>query len=64
MRGLTCERDLLVRALHPRWPYRRSHSRHDLHWLVRVRPKRRWCSHGRRHSVAGFPPRRRRPYVG
>jgi hypothetical protein len=64
MRGLACERKLMVRSLHPRWPYRRSHCRHDLHWLVRVRPRRRWCSHGRRHSVAGFPPRRRRPYVG
>jgi hypothetical protein len=52
-----------VRALHPRWPYRRSHGRHDLHWLVRVRPTRRWCWEGRRHTPAGFPPRRRRPYV-
>ena len=43
MRGLACEQKLMIRALHPRWPYRRSHSRHDLHWLVRVRPRRRWC---------------------
>jgi hypothetical protein len=64
MRGLDCERVLMVRALHPRWPYRRSHCRHDLHWLVRVRARRRWCTHGRRHSTAGFPPRKRRPYVG
>ena len=40
MRGQACERKLMVRALHPRWPYRRSHCRHDLHWLVRVRPHR------------------------
>ena len=26
----------MLRALHGRWPYRRSHCRHDLHWLVRV----------------------------
>jgi hypothetical protein len=59
---MSCEQKLMVRALHPRWPYRRSHCRHDLHWLVRVR--RRRCSYGRRHSVAGFPPRARRPRVG
>lgn len=63
MREPSCEQKLMVRALHPRWPYRRSHSRHDLHWLVRVRPRRYWCSRGRGHTVAGFPPRRRRPYV-
>ncbi|HEV3093089.1 MAG TPA: hypothetical protein VGY30_01090 [Solirubrobacteraceae bacterium] len=63
MRELNCEQKLMVRALHPRWPYRRSHGRHDLHWLVRVRPTRRWCWEGRRHTPAGFPPRRRRPYV-
>jgi hypothetical protein len=63
MRGQACERTLMVRALHPRWPYRRSHCRHDLHWLVRVRPHHFQCTHGRRHSVAGFPPRARRPYV-
>ena len=27
----------MLRALHGRWPYRRSHCRHDLHWLVCVR---------------------------
>jgi hypothetical protein len=63
MREPSCEQKLMVRALHPRWPYRRSHCRHDLHWLVRVRPRRRWCRQGRSHSPAGFPPRGRRPYV-
>jgi len=55
----------MVRALHPRWPFRRSHSRHDLHWLVRVRPGRRWCGHGRAHSVATLRNcRSRRPRMG
>jgi hypothetical protein len=47
-----CNMPRMDRALHPRWPYRRSHIRHDLHWLVRVRPRREWCAHGRTHSVA------------
>ena len=64
MRGQACERKLLVRALHPRWPYRRSHCRHDLHWLVRVRPGQRWCSTGRSHSTAGLPVCSRRPHSG
>ncbi|MHB1537439.1 MAG: hypothetical protein ACYCYN_02860 [Solirubrobacteraceae bacterium] len=42
----------MQRSLHARWPYRRSHSRHDLHWLVRVDSARRWCSLGRSHTVA------------
>lgn len=63
MRELSCEQKLMVRALHPRWPYRRSHCRHDLHWLVRVRPSRRWCAQGRRHSPPGFPPRGRRSRI-
>jgi hypothetical protein len=62
MRELSCEQKLMVRALHPRWPYRRSHCRHDLHWLVRVRQHR--CSYGRRHPVACIPRRTRRPHVG
>jgi len=52
----------MLRALHGRWPYRRSHCRHDLHWLVRVQPHRRWCQTGRAHSVAVLPARRRRPH--
>jgi hypothetical protein len=54
----------MLRSLHERWPYRRSHCRHDLHWLVRVRPRRRWCASGRVHSVAALPACRRRPHIG
>ena len=54
----------MLRSLHGRWPYRRSHCRHDLHWLVRVRAHRRWCGKGRAHSMAGLPACRRRPYPG
>lgn len=61
MRMFPCEQDLMQRALHPRWPYRRSHCRHDLHWLVRVRPRRRWCAAWRRHHVACLPSPSRRP---
>jgi len=54
----------MLRALHGRWPYRRSHCRHDLHWLVRVRPRRCGRGRGRAHSMAGLPAYRRRPYPG
>jgi hypothetical protein len=53
----------MSRGLHARWPYRRSHCRHDMHWLVRVRPPRCWCARGRSHSMAALPPSRRRPSV-
>jgi hypothetical protein len=62
MRLLHCEEQRMLRALHGRWPYRRSHCRRDLHWLVRVRPRRAWCGKGRTHSMAGLPPCHRRPY--
>ena len=61
MRGQACERKLMVRALHPRWPYRRSHCRHDLHWLVRVQSQGCWCASGRAHSVLGLRAYSRRP---
>ncbi|HWY19398.1 MAG TPA: hypothetical protein VNY27_11895 [Solirubrobacteraceae bacterium] len=64
MRLPTCEEQRMLRSLHDRWPYRRSHCRHDLHWLVRVRPRRRWCASGRVHSVAGLRACRRRPPAG
>ena len=51
----------MSRALHGRWPYRRSHCRHDLHWLVRIRSGTSACSTGRAHSMAGLPANRRRP---
>lgn len=38
--------------MHPRWPYRRAHGRHDLHWLVRVRPRDCWCLSARVHALA------------
>jgi hypothetical protein len=52
----------MLRALHGRWPYRRSHCRHDLHWLVRIRSSVSACSTGRAHSMAGLPANRRRPH--
>ncbi len=63
MRQLNCEEQRMLRALHGRWPYRRSHARHDLHWLVRVHPRRAAsCGKGRAHSMAALPPYRRRPH--
>ncbi len=56
MRHTECHKPRMGRALHPRWPYRRSHSRHDLHWLVQVRPERQWCLYGRGHTVATLRP--------
>jgi hypothetical protein len=61
MKVFVCEERRMQRALHPRWPYRRSHCRHDLHWLVRVRPVVWWCARGRAHHIAALPPTRRRP---
>lgn len=59
----TCDELRMVRALHPRWPYRRSHCRHDLHWLVRVH-SRRWCDYGRTHAIATLRGcRRPRPHT-
>jgi hypothetical protein len=61
MRVLTCEERRMRRALHARWPYRRSHCRHDLHWLVRVR----WYGYcgrdGRAHPIHALAPVVRRP---
>jgi hypothetical protein len=61
MRVLVCEERRMLRALHARWPYRRSHCRHDLHWLVRVRPTRCWCAQNRAHPIRTLPATRRRP---
>jgi hypothetical protein len=60
MRVHVCQERRMLRALHARWPYRRSHCRHDFHWLVRVRP-RRWCEHGRAHPIRSLPAAQRRP---
>ena len=63
MRVSGCQEQRMLRALHGRWPYRRSHCRHDLHWLVRIRAQASACSTtGRAHSTAGLPAYRRRPH--
>ncbi|HWX96423.1 MAG TPA: hypothetical protein VNZ01_06180 [Solirubrobacteraceae bacterium] len=54
MRLFVCHEQRMLRALHGRWPHRRSHCRHDLHWLVRIRAEARRCSTGRTHSLAGL----------
>jgi hypothetical protein len=54
MRLLDCQELRMLRALHGRWPYRRSHCRRDLHWLVRIRNEACWGSTGRTHSLAGL----------
>ena len=61
MRLFVCHERRMLRALHGRWPYRRSHCRHDHHWLVRVQPQEAWCPSGRTHSLAGLPVCSRRP---
>jgi len=61
MRLLDGYEQRMLRALHGRWPYRRSHCRHDLHWLVRVQAHRCWCTSPRTHSVSGLRTHSRRP---
>ena len=62
MRVFVCEERRMLRALHARWPYRRSHCRHDLHWLVRVQSHNSaWCPSARTHSLAGLRACSRRP---
>ncbi len=57
-----CQEQRMLRALHGRRPYRRSHCRHDLHWLARVRHSQGcWCAGGRAHHVAGLCAGSRRP---
>jgi hypothetical protein len=62
MKVFVCEEWRMLRALHARWPYRRSHCRHDLHWLVSVHPRAGRCAGGRAHSIQSLPSRRRRPH--
>jgi hypothetical protein len=52
----------MLRALHARWPYRRSHCRHDLHWLVSVHPRAGCRMRGRAHSIPALAPARRRSH--
>jgi hypothetical protein len=47
MKSFACQEQRMLRALHSRWPYRRSHCRHDLHLLVRVSPGASRCAGGR-----------------
>jgi hypothetical protein len=61
MRVLDCHEQRMLRALHGRWPYRRSHCRHDLHWLVRVQAHQCWCASVRTHSMSGLRVHSRRP---
>jgi hypothetical protein len=51
----------MSRSLHGRWPYRRSHCRHDHHWLVRVQTQAAWCISSRNHSLSGLRVCSRRP---
>ncbi len=61
MRVFDSHEQRMLRALHGRWPYRRSHCRHDLHWLVRVRARQSWCASTRMHSMSGLRVYSRRP---
>jgi hypothetical protein len=61
LRLLVCHERRMLRSLHDRWPYRRSHCRHDLHWLVRVQSRSCWGSSGRTHSLAALRSGSRRP---
>jgi hypothetical protein len=64
MKFLACHERRMMRALHGRWPYRRSHCRHDLHWLVRVHAQACWCPSARTHSVLSLRVCSRRPQGG
>jgi hypothetical protein len=61
-RTARCHEQRMLRALHGRWPYRRSHCRDDHHLLVCVRPGAEcWCPSGRRYPLAGLRATSRRP---
>jgi hypothetical protein len=51
MRFQICVQERMLRSLHGRWPYRRSHCRHDLHWLLQIRPRGTLCASARRHPL-------------
>jgi hypothetical protein len=66
MKGLLkrCEAQRMLRALRRRWPYRRFHSRYDIHSLVRVTPSRHRCGQGRSHSLPNLgDARHNRPHT-
>jgi hypothetical protein len=64
MRLRICHERRMFRSLHGRWPYRRSHCRHDLHWLVRVQSRACASSRDRTHSLSGLRACSRRPTQG
>ena len=61
LRLFTCHERRMLRTLHRRWPYRRSHCRHDLHWLVGVRSRPCRCASRREHSQQALRGSNRRP---
>ncbi len=61
VRASACHEPRMMRSLHGRWPYRRSHCRHDHHWLVRVQTEKSWCSSARTHTLSGLRACSRRP---
>ena len=64
MRTHACSEQRMLRSLHGRWPYRRSHCRHDLHWLVRVKAQGCWCAGPHMHSLSALRAYSRRPQGG
>jgi hypothetical protein len=60
LRTSACYERRMQRSLHGRWPYRRSHCRHDHHWLVRVQ-QQSWCVSARAHALSGLRVGSRRP---
>jgi hypothetical protein len=64
MRVFVCQKQRMLRALHGRWPYRRSHCRHDLHWLARIPASPRPCGATREHLRSYLPAPSRRPNAG
>jgi hypothetical protein len=64
LRLFVCHERRMLRSMHGRWPYRRSHCRHDLHWLVRVQARGRCCPSGRAHPITGLRSCHRRPGEG
>jgi hypothetical protein len=56
-----CEQRRMLRALHDRWPWRRTHNRHDFHLLVRIRRPADCVRRAPAHPIVVFEPVSRRP---
>src|SRR6185312_2505364 len=56
-----CHERRMSRSLHGRWPYRRSHCRHDHHWFAHLKSQGTWCPGDRAHSLAALRSCTRRP---